>query len=183
MITDPMITDPMTADAPVTDTMLADSAALGAALAELRQKKGISQSDLAEVLDVSRQAVSRWEQGTARPSSDNLARLSSYFDVPVDRLLHPGQAVPREAPPEAAPGEVPEEEPEAISFSFSIPIPAWARRVFTWKRVALCAIALLAALLLWLAADKFLPERIPYLEEWEQDYLDLTSAQYFKGEY
>ena len=41
-------------------------------LAQLRKEHGLSQNDLADQLKVSRQAVSRWEQGLAMPSSDNL---------------------------------------------------------------------------------------------------------------
>ena len=41
-------------------------------IVELRKKNGFSQEDLADELQVSRQAVSRWEQGTADPSSSNI---------------------------------------------------------------------------------------------------------------
>ena len=45
-------------------------------IVELRKKNGFSQEDLADELQVSRQAVSRWEQGTADPSSSNILELS-----------------------------------------------------------------------------------------------------------
>lgn len=44
--------------------------------------------DLAEKLGVSRQAISRWEVGTAVPSTDNLKTLSDLYGVPVDYLLN-----------------------------------------------------------------------------------------------
>lgn len=57
-------------------------------LVKLRKAKGISQLKLAEMMDVSRQAVSRWEVGTAVPSTDNLKYLGRLYDVPLEYLLH-----------------------------------------------------------------------------------------------
>lgn len=57
-------------------------------LAALRKEKGLTQSAVAEKLDVSRQAVSRWESGTVLPSTDNLKCLSVLYEVPVDYLLN-----------------------------------------------------------------------------------------------
>ena len=48
-------------------------------IVELRKKNGFSQEDLADKLQVSRQAVSRWEQGTADPSSSSILELSKLF--------------------------------------------------------------------------------------------------------
>ena len=48
-------------------------------IVELRKKNGFSQEDLADELQVSRQAVSRWEQGTADPSSSSILELSKLF--------------------------------------------------------------------------------------------------------
>ncbi len=56
-------------------------------LVALRKEKGLTQLDVAEKLDVSRQAISRWESGTALPSTDNLRCLSSLYEVPIDYLL------------------------------------------------------------------------------------------------
>lgn len=57
-------------------------------LVTLRKKKGLSQLELAEMVRVSRQAVSRWEVGSAIPSTNNLKYLSSLYDVPLDYLIH-----------------------------------------------------------------------------------------------
>lgn len=57
-------------------------------LAELRKAKGLTQKELAETLHVSRQAISRWEVGTAAPSLDNLVRLSEIYGVSLDELAH-----------------------------------------------------------------------------------------------
>lgn len=50
----------------------------------LRKKKGISQEELAEEINVSRQAISKWESGSAIPESSKLIILSNYFGVSVD---------------------------------------------------------------------------------------------------
>ncbi len=60
----------------------------------LRKHAGLSQEALAEKLDVSRQAVSRWEKGTALPDAENLLRLSKLFGVTVDELIKASTAVP-----------------------------------------------------------------------------------------
>ena len=54
----------------------------------LRKKKGVSQLELAERLSVSRQAVSGWEAGTSRPSTENLQSLSRLFNIPLETLLN-----------------------------------------------------------------------------------------------
>lgn len=56
-------------------------------LVQLRKKKGLSQLELAEALKVSRQAISKWELGTAIPTLENLASISRLFGVSVDYLV------------------------------------------------------------------------------------------------
>ena len=56
-------------------------------LIRLRRREGLSQEALAEALGVSRQAVSRWEQGTALPDSAKLLPCARQFGVSVDWLL------------------------------------------------------------------------------------------------
>ena len=53
----------------------------------LRKAKGLSQEELAEALDVSRQAVSKWESGQSSPDLDKIVQLSEYFEVSTDHLL------------------------------------------------------------------------------------------------
>ena len=60
-------------------------------LVRLRKREGISQEELASYLEVSRQAVSRWEQGTALPDAGNLLKLRQRFGVSVDWLLEDAQ--------------------------------------------------------------------------------------------
>ncbi len=54
----------------------------------LRKAKGMSQDELAEKLNVSRQAVSRWETGAAMPDAANILQLSRLFGVSTDYLLN-----------------------------------------------------------------------------------------------
>lgn len=56
-------------------------------LVELRKEKGISQEALAEVLGVSRQAVSKWETGAAQPEMANILRLCDILEVSPNELL------------------------------------------------------------------------------------------------
>lgn len=56
-------------------------------LLELRTKKGLSQEELAEKLFVTRQAVSRWENGETTPNTETLKLLSKLFDVSINTLL------------------------------------------------------------------------------------------------
>ena len=76
--------------------------ALPEKLYALRKKSGLSQEQLAEALNVSRQAISKWEGGSAMPESDKLLALSNYFGVSLDYLLKDGA-------PNAAPAEAQEE--------------------------------------------------------------------------
>ena len=54
---------------------------------ELRNKMGLSQDELAERVYVTRQAVSRWENGETTPNTETLKRLSKLFDVSINTLL------------------------------------------------------------------------------------------------
>ncbi len=54
---------------------------------ELRTKKGLSQDELAEKVFVTRQAVSRWENGETIPNTETLKILSKLFDVSINTLL------------------------------------------------------------------------------------------------
>ena len=75
-------------------------------LKELRKKQGLTQLELAERLFVSRQAISGWEAGTSRPSTENLQSLSRLFNIPLETLLDDSA----EAEPAAAQEKLPAEE-------------------------------------------------------------------------
>ena len=56
-------------------------------IGELRIKKGLSQSQLAEMLHVSASTIGMYEQGRRTPSIDMLVELSNAFDVSLDYLI------------------------------------------------------------------------------------------------
>ena len=53
----------------------------------IRKNKGLTQEELAEKLDISRQAVAKWESGQAYPDISNLIQISNLFNVTVDYLV------------------------------------------------------------------------------------------------
>ena len=71
----------------------------------LRKQRGLSQEALADQLGVSRQAVSRWETGSALPDAGNLLQLSRLFGVTADSLLN--DSCDPAAPAPAHPGSSP----------------------------------------------------------------------------
>lgn len=70
-------------------------------LVALRKEKKLTQLDVAEELDVSRQAVSRWESGAVVPGTDKLKALSDLYGVSIDFLLNDAADVSRQAQDEA----------------------------------------------------------------------------------
>lgn len=56
-------------------------------LYRIRKEKGLSQEELAILCNVSRQAISKWENGTANPDMDNLSTLARCLNVSADELL------------------------------------------------------------------------------------------------
>ncbi len=67
-------------------------------LIQLRKSEGMSQEELAEKLEVSRQAISRWETGTALPDSNNILALSKLYNVTTDYLLNDDYASDEDLP-------------------------------------------------------------------------------------
>ena len=58
----------------------------------LRTQRGMSQDDLAEKMEVSRQSVSKWETAQSTPDLDKIIRLADLFGVSVDELVRDGEA-------------------------------------------------------------------------------------------
>ena len=55
-------------------------------LISLRKANGLSQLKLAEKMGVSRQAISKWEAGSSKPSTENLKTLAALYDVPLNNI-------------------------------------------------------------------------------------------------
>jgi transcriptional regulator with XRE-family HTH domain len=60
---------------------------LGRAIKRRREELGMSLRDVADATDVSASTLSRIENGTGKPDADNIARLTSWLDMPVDRVM------------------------------------------------------------------------------------------------
>ena len=60
---------------------------LGEKIQQLRKDRKLSQEQLALEMNVSRQAVSKWELGEAIPDTDHVVMLSKYFEISIDSLL------------------------------------------------------------------------------------------------
>ena len=145
-------------------------------LIRLRKREGWSQEALAESLGVSRQAVSRWEQGTAMPSADNLIYLSKLYGITLDALVH-GENIQADIQAEEQNAESPNAENTPTDRSHL------GRSVFSGRRklIALALCVLAVGLIALLIAFHSLPKKddIPSLEEWEHEVWDMSSAEAF----
>lgn len=86
---------------------LINTAELGRAIKRRREELSLSLRDVADKTNVSASTLSRIENGTGKPDADNIARLTSWLDMPVDRLMknkdgdvEPVIYYPHEATPE-----------------------------------------------------------------------------------
>lgn len=83
----------------------------GEFLKNLRVKNNLSQEKLGELLGVSRQSVSKWEQGYALPDTENLVALSKLYNISVDSILNCREeaaenGAQNESPDKKTPGSV-----------------------------------------------------------------------------
>lgn len=68
-------------------------------LQQLRKIKGMSQENVAQVIDVSRQTISKWELGETSPELDKLVKLAKLYEVTVDYLLGNDESLIQEVTP------------------------------------------------------------------------------------
>lgn len=109
---------------------------LGERIYQFRTGKGLSQIDLAEMLDVSRQSVSKWETDASVPELDKLVKLCDLFGVSMDELVRGEEA------------EVSRPEPQVVVREVKVGTPA---RVIVGA--ALLVIGALTAVILSLFAE------------------------------
>ena len=64
-----------------------DQKKIGDFLKSLRQEKGLTQTQLADILYVSNRSISRWEQGNGLPDIDLLLKLAHFYDVKLEEIL------------------------------------------------------------------------------------------------
>ena len=88
---------------------------LGQNICRLRTEQGLSQGDLADALDVSRQSISKWETDASIPELEKLLRLSELFHITLDELVKgpDGSAETPPPAPEPPTAEAPAQDPEA----------------------------------------------------------------------
>lgn len=90
-------------------------------LHELRKQAGYSQEQVAEMLEISRQAVSKWESGQGKPEIDNIVKLTEIYNVSADYIL---LGTERE----------------------SVPVPVPVKKELSREyKIALCIIAIIAS--------------------------------------
>ena len=82
---------------------------IGKRILNLRKEFGMSQEDLAEAVDVSKQSVSKWELEKALPNVEKLIRLCEFFDVSSDYLLTGKQSINEERAQEEIAADIVEE--------------------------------------------------------------------------
>ena len=69
--------------------------ALGERIRDERKKRGLSQEELADILNVSRQAITKWETDRGIPDIANLIRISEGFEISLDELIKGDNSVKR----------------------------------------------------------------------------------------
>lgn len=131
----------------------AEHMTLGQRIQMCRKRRGLSQEQLGEQMNVSRQAVSKWEKDTARPDIDKVVALAQLFELSADELL------------KGIPGE-PEDDGTAWPIDPDAPFRGWRGRKLPFTgfqkacRVAGCL--LLGGMLIYLLmVYQSLPQTIP----------------------
>jgi transcriptional regulator with XRE-family HTH domain len=76
---------------------------LGNIISELRKKAGMTQQDLADKLNITDKAISKWERGLSSPDIDTIPRIAQIFGVTSEELLN---------------AKLKEEEPELMSYKY-----------------------------------------------------------------
>ena len=120
---------------------------LGARIRTLRKERGLSQEALAQALEVSRQAVTKWEDGSSLPSTANLFALSGFFGVPLAELTGTPEVA---APPSSA---------SAMSEKAHVK-RAKALRISAWVLLAISVPTLIWCAVQHFTAEPFIPEDI-----------------------
>ena len=131
----------------------------------IRTERGISQETLAELLEVSRQTISKWENGQGRPSADSVAKLSEVFGIPAEAFLKDDWVPPEEKPPEIQVVEVPVE--------IKVEVPVEVPRPRNYRLLALlAAVVLTAGVLIGAFLFRERPEDIIHGSELEGEVIE-----------
>lgn len=131
-------------------------------LVRLRKRRGLTQAQAAELVDTSRQAISKWESGTGVPTLENIKALARVYGVSFDTLLDDSRDLEDEAAPSPQP---PAEGPAARQ-----PRPSNKRRLAMAGAAAVLLI-LLAGTVLWIHTAGQEKDSV-ILEEMDCDLID-----------
>lgn len=137
-------------------------------LVYLRKEKRITQLGLAEKMNVSRQAISRWEVGDAVPSTENLKFLSELYSVSLEMLLNEKESVLDQT---ETPGDIQVTTPKQM-----------AQKERRKKGIAVFLILLLAAAVVFALARERKIQQIP-IEEMEEEKVDTSTEGDFHFEW
>src|SRR3989475_11729543 len=78
---------------------LVNTSELGRAVKRRREQQALSLRDVADQTGVSASTLSRIENGTGKPDADNIARLASWLDMPIERVMHHTNRSPSDPKP------------------------------------------------------------------------------------
>ncbi len=148
-------------------------------LYNLRKKNGYTQSEIAEMLEVSRQSVSNWELGTILPSTSRLKKLSDLYSVPLETLLDDGIEIHLHSEPMH--GDIQEETPE-IGENSSLKSE---KRIYRKKKVILVSalgvlLALVVGVSLYFVATSGSTNGNPTLEQLGNEEVTISSGNGFE---
>ena len=118
---------------------------LGTRIRTLRKERGLSQEALAQALEVSWQAVTKWEDGSSLPSTANLFALSGFFGVPLAELTGTPEGT---ASPSSAPAM---SEKAHVKRAKALRISAWVLLAISVPTLIWCAVQ-------HFTAEPFIPE-------------------------
>ena len=142
-------------------------------LTQARKAAGLTQADVAAKLNVSRQAVSRWESGQSKPSTERLLALGVLYGVSIDQLLNTGNVEVPAVKTVSAP-------PEVASREAVIPEKRRTRAWLKYAAVILCSV-IVTIFTVWLFSKsgpigKLRPKSI---EDLKSKDISSESASYF----
>lgn len=141
-------------------------------LTHLRKREGLTQQKLADALNVSRQAISKWEVGTAVPSTDNLIHLGRLFGVAVDVLVNEQLDLDGKPDIDIEEPEVPA-EPAVAEKKRPVASSIWKLIV-----IAVCALLLFTVIGMRLLSDGSEKGNTRSSDSLESEIVDMSSGEY-----